>query len=67
MDEKKETHMRQDGGHFINEKKAVDQAINERIKSENDSEKIDPRSANNPTKTKYDPHDSVKKTGRTKE
>ena len=54
-----------DGTDFIKEKKAVDSAINERLKG-NDN-KIDPRSANNKTKTDYDPRDSVKKTGRTKE
>ena len=54
-------------GEFIDEKKAVDRAINERIKSETDQDKIDPRTANNPTKTEYHPNDSVKKTGRSKE
>lgn len=66
MEEGKEKeNIKGDGTDFINEKKAVDSAINERIKG--DDNKIDPRAANNKTKTEYDPHDSVKKTGRTKE
>lgn len=67
MNERNEKNTRKDKGDFIHEKKAVDRAINERIKAENESNKIDPRSANNPTKTEYHPHDSVKKTGRSKE
>ena len=65
--EKKEKNMSRHGRDFIDEKKAVDNAINERIKSESERNKIDPRSANSPTKTNYDPQGSVKKTGRSKE
>jgi hypothetical protein len=54
-----------DGTDFIKERKAVDKAINERMKGEDNSE-IDPRTANNKNKAEYDPRDSVKKTGRTK-
>jgi hypothetical protein len=57
--------MKGDGTDFIKEKKAVDTAINERMKG--DDNRIDPRSANNKTKTQYKPRESVKKTGRTKE
>ena len=54
------------GADFINERRAVDEAINERIKAENEDNKLDPRSANNQTKTEYKPKDSTKKTGRSK-
>lgn len=67
MDDKNEKNMRQRASEFLNEKRAVDKAINERIKSETERDKIDPRTANNKSKTDYDPRDSVKKTGRTKE
>lgn len=67
MEENNEQKVRTDGGDFIEEKKAVDRAINERIKSENKTNKIDPRTANNPSETEYDPNDSTKKIGRTKE
>lgn len=67
MDEKNEKDMRRDASDFIEEKKAVDKAINERIKSETEDDKIDPRAANNKSRIDYDPRDSVKKTGRTKE
>ena len=64
-EEKEKQDVKGDGTDFIKEKKAVDSAINERIKG--DDNKIDPRAANDKTKTDYDPRDSVKKTGRTKE
>ncbi len=54
------------GTDFINEKRAVDDAINERLKSESESDKLDPRTANNSPKTEYDPNDSTKKSGRSK-
>lgn len=54
------------GADFINERRAVDDAINERMKSENETNKLDPRSANNKNKADHDPRDSTKKTGRTK-
>ena len=64
------THVRrEDNGHgadFINERRAVDDAINERMKSENERDKLDPRSANNKNRAEYDPDGSTKKTGRTK-
>lgn len=55
------------GADFINEKRAVDEALNERIKAENESNKLDPRASNNPTRTEYEPKDSTKKSGRTKQ
>jgi hypothetical protein len=55
-----------DGADFINERRAVDEAINERMKSENEADKLDPRSANNKNRAEYKPKDSTKKTGRTK-
>ena len=63
--EKEKQDIKGGGTDFIKEKKAVDSAINERMKG--DGNKIDPRSANNKTKTDYDPRESVKKTGRTKQ
>jgi hypothetical protein len=54
------------GADFINEKRAVDDAINERFKSESESDKLDPRTDNDSRKTEYDPNDSTKKSGRTK-
>lgn len=60
---------REDHGHgadFINERRAVDDAINERMKSEGKGNKLDPRSANSKKKAGYTPEDSTKKTGRTK-
>jgi hypothetical protein len=54
------------GADFLNERRAVDEAVNERLKSENEENKLDPRSANNKTKAEYKPNDSTKKTGRTK-
>ena len=67
MDKKNEKNIKHNQSDFIDEKKAVDTAINERIKSENEANKIDPRTANSPSKTEYRPEDSVKKTGRSKE
>ena len=54
------------GAEFRNERRAVDEAINERIKSENEANKLDPRSANNKMKAEYRPRDSTKKSGRSK-
>lgn len=51
------------GADFINEQRAVDDAINERLKSESGKEKIDPRKADN---VEHKPELSQKKTGRTK-
>ena len=55
------------GADFINERRPVDEAVNERLKSERGEDKLDPRSANNKTKARQDPNDSTKKTGRTKQ
>ena len=55
------------GADFINERRAVDDAVNEKLESESGENKLDPRSANNRTKATHDPHDSTKKTGRTKQ
>ena len=55
------------GADFINERRAVDDAINERMKSEEETEKLDLRSANNKNKASHKPQDSTKKTGRTKQ
>lgn len=65
MEDNKKDEVTGDGTDFIKEKRAVDQAINARIKSESGEEKIDPQTANNKTKTDYEPKDSVKKAGRT--
>ena len=65
MEENKEKKVKGDGTDFMNEKKAVDQAINEKIKSETGDQKIEPETANNKNKTEYKPKDSVKKIGRT--
>ena len=66
MEENKEKNkVKGDGTDFIKERKAVDQAINEKIKSESGEEKIDPQAANNKNKMDYEPEDSVKKVGRT--
>lgn len=54
------------GADFINKRRALDEAVNEKLKFENGENKLDPRSANNKTKTTLDPQDSTKKTGRTK-
>ena len=54
------------GADFINERRAIDDAINEKLRSESDDGKIDPRTANNQNKTEHKPEDSLKKTGRTK-
>lgn len=57
---------KESGADFINERRAVDEAVNEKLKSENGENNLDPRSANNKTKATHDPQDSTKKTGRTK-
>jgi hypothetical protein len=54
------------GADFINHERAIDEAVNERIKSETDREKIDPRQANNRRRADYEPDLSEKKTGRRK-
>ena len=56
------------GADYINTQRAMDGAINERLKSEadNDNEKLDPRTANNKTKVEHDPAPSQKKSGRIK-
>lgn len=51
------------GADFINQQRAVDEAINERLKSEAGKDKIDPRRAND---VEHKPDHSQKKTGRTK-
>lgn len=51
------------GADFINEQRAVDDAINERLKSESGKEKIDPEQASD---VEHKPDHSQKKTGRTK-
>lgn len=51
------------GGDFIRGQRAVDDAINERLKSETGKEKIDPRKADD---VEHKPDHSQKKTGRTK-
>ena len=51
------------GAEFINEQKAVDDAINERLKAESGEKKIDPKRAND---VEHKPDYSQKKTGRTK-
>jgi hypothetical protein len=58
-------HDRGPGADLINEQRAVDEAINERFRSEQ-GDRIDPRTANNKTKTEHKPGTSQKKTGRTK-
>lgn len=55
------------GNDFVNERRAVDEAVNEKLKSERGENRLDPRSANNKTKAEHDPQDSTKKTGRTKQ
>lgn len=64
------TNVRRDdrgvGADLINEQRAVDDAINERLKSESGKDKIDPRSANNKEKVAHKPDLAQKKTGRTK-
>lgn len=54
------------GSDSINERRAVDEAVNERLKTQTESEKLDPRTANNKNKAAYNPHDSTKKSGRSK-
>lgn len=54
------------GADFINEQRAVDDAINERLKAGNEQDKLDPRTANNKTRAAHTPDLSQKKTGRTK-
>jgi hypothetical protein len=57
---------RGEGADFINTQRAIDDAINEKLKSNTDSEKLDPRLANNQNKTEHTPEHSQKKTGRSK-
>jgi hypothetical protein len=53
------------GADFNNLQRAVDEGINERVKSENESDSIDPRQANrNNVEQRPDP--SQKKSGRSK-
>lgn len=54
------------GADFINEQRAVDDAINQKLRAQSGEDQIDPRSANNKTKVEHKPADSQKKTGRTK-
>lgn len=55
------------GDDFVNERRAVDEAVNEELKAESGENRLDPRFANNKTKAEHDPRDSTKKTGRTKQ
>jgi hypothetical protein len=57
---------RGEGADLINTQRAIDDAINERLKSNTDSKKLDPRLANNQNKTEHTPDLSQKKTGRSK-
>ena len=54
------------GADFINGQRAVDDAVNERLKGENDRNSLDPRLANNRNRAEHKPHVSQKKTGRSK-
>jgi hypothetical protein len=54
------------GADYINTQRAVDHAINEKLKSETDQDKLDPRTANNKTRTEHKPDPSQKKSGRIK-
>ena len=64
------TNVRRDdtgpGADLINTQRAVDDATNERLKTEGDSDKLDPQTANNKTKTEHKPDPSQKKSGRMK-
>lgn len=54
------------GADLINERRAVDDAINERLKSESEQGKLDPRTANNKNRVEQRSDVSEKKTGRSK-
>ena len=54
------------GADFINEQRAVDDAVNERLKSGTGQDKLDPRTANNKTKAEHRPGLAQNKTGRSK-
>lgn len=54
------------GADFINERRAVDDAVNEKLRSQTEDKKLDPRTANNKNKTEHVPDLSQKKTGRSK-
>jgi hypothetical protein len=51
------------GADFINHQRAVDQATNEKIKSEQDTDKIDPEQANRPNNRGRETDVSEKKSG----
>jgi hypothetical protein len=52
-----------DGADFINHQRAVDEAKNESIKAERDTDKIDPEQANREKNRTHKTDVSVKKTG----
>ena len=51
------------GSAFVNQQQALDKAKNERIKTETDTNKLDPKIANNPSKRNLKTSVGQKKTG----
>lgn len=54
---------RGDGADFLNQQRAIDEAKNERMKSENNENKLDPEQVNRQKNREYKPDVDVKKTG----
>lgn len=54
---------RGDGADFLNQQRAIDEAKNERMKSENDENKLDPEQVNRQKNREYKPDVDVKKAG----
>ena len=54
------------GADVVNEGRAVDDALNERLNSETARKKLDPRMANNRNRVKHKPQTSGKRSGRLK-
>lgn len=46
---------------YINDQRAADEAIKERLRAESEADKLDPRPATSPSKTEYKPKDEDKK------
>ncbi|MBT1704120.1 hypothetical protein [Chryseosolibacter indicus] len=64
MDNKNETTVDKNSGtSFVNHQQAIDNAKNERIKSETDTDKLDPETANNPARRNLKTDVSQKSTG----
>lgn len=54
------------GADYLNTQRGTDEAINERLRAEGETDKLDPQTANSESRTEHKPDDFTKKAGRSK-